>query len=239
MTLARCAARAMFLTLLLTTTLASFLDAAEKEDQKVRDAKSVYQELLSSPDREVPQTLLRDCRCIAVIPRVIKGAFGYGARYGQGVITCRNAGGAWSPLAFLKLTGGSLGFQIGAQATDVVLFFMTEHGARSLLQSKFTLGGTASVAAGPAGRTAEASTDVKLDAEIYSYAKSKGLFAGIALEGARLAPDPKAIQSYYGEAVSPEAILFEHKAPKFPESARAFLAVLPAAPVNVPDGPKR
>ena len=122
---------------------------------------------------------------IAVIPGVIKGAFGWGARYGQGVVSCRNKVGVWSPPAFLRLTGGSFGFQIGAEKSDLVLFFMSERGAKSLLESKFTLGGQLSVAAGPVGRTGEASTDLKFDAEIYSYAKSKGLFAGISLEGAR------------------------------------------------------
>jgi lipid-binding SYLF domain-containing protein len=158
---------------------------------------------------------------------VIKGAIGLGFRMGQGVMTCRNAKGAWSPPSFLRLTGGSVGFQLGAQGTDVVLFFMTDHGSRSLLDSKFTLGGTASVAAGPLGRSAEAGTDLKLDAEIYSYARSKGLFAGLSLEGARLAPDDKSNEKFYGQKVDPKALLFEHKAPKMPAEAGALLGVLP------------
>jgi lipid-binding SYLF domain-containing protein len=202
-------------------------ETREKLDRKVSDAAEVYQELLQTPDREIPERLLEDCRCIAVIPHVIKGAIGYGARFGQGVVTCRGDSGRWSPLAFLRLTGGSFGFQIGGQSTDYVLFFMTEHGARSLLESKFTLGGKLSVAAGPVGRSAEADTDIKLDAAIYSYAKSKGLFAGISLEGARLAPDGKAIEAYYGERLSPESILFERGVTSVPKESREFLELLP------------
>ena len=201
--------------------------ADEKLDRKVRAAREVYQELLRVPDRSVPEALLRNCKCIAVIPHALKGAIGYGARFGRGIICCRGGGGSWSAVSFLRLTGGSVGFQIGAEASDHVLFFMTERGARSLLQSKFTLGGTVSVAAGPVGRSAEAGTDIKLDAEIYSYAKSKGLFAGISLEGARLAPDRRANQRYYGAPVDAQAILFGHQARAMPASGREFVSALP------------
>ena len=201
--------------------------AADKLGQKLADAKAVYQDLLSSPDRGVPQALLEKAVCIAVIPHVVKGAFGYGARYGQGVMSCRGGEGGWSPPSFVSLAGGSVGFQIGAEASDVVLFFMTERGARSLLTSKITLGGNASVAAGPAGRSGEASTDLKLEAEIYSYAKSKGLFAGLSIEGARLAADKRANAQYYGQAVSVQALLFEHKAPRVAAEAEAFRKALP------------
>lgn len=198
-----------------------------KLTRKVEVAKEVYQELIDTPDRQIPDALLQRCKCVAVIPGVIKGAIGFGFRMGQGVMTCRKDKGAWSPPSFLRLTGGSFGFQLGAQGTDVVLFFMTDHGSRSLLDSKFTLGGTASVAAGPVGRSAEAGTDLKLDAEIYSYARSKGLFAGLALEGARLSPDGKANARYYGKKVTAKDLLFEHKSPGLPEGAEAFLKVLP------------
>ena len=201
-------------------------ESMAKLDEKVGSAKEVYQELLQTPDKAVPQALLDQCKCVAVIPHALKGAIGYGARMGMGVISCRN-GDAWSPPSFLKLTGGSVGLQIGAQSSDIVLFFMNERGARSLINSKFTLGGTASVAAGPAGRSAEASTDIKLNAEIYSYAKSKGLFAGISLEGARLAPDKKANATYYGAPVTTEALLFGKGAPRVPDSAKGFLEALP------------
>jgi len=204
-------------------------EKSDKEDKlagKMLDARAVYEELVNVPEREVPEALLEDCKCIAVIPGVIKGAIGWGFRVGQGVMTCRKDG-AWSPPTFLRLTGGSFGFQIGAQGTDIVLFFMTERGARSLLESKFTLGGTASVAAGPMGRSAEAGTDLKLTSEIYSYAKSKGLFAGLSLEGARLSPDHTSNERYYGQAVDPAVLLFEHQAPRMPDEAKALREALP------------
>lgn len=196
--------------------------------EKLMDSKAVFQELLATPDRSVPQELLEDCKCIVVIPGMIKGALGFGARFGKGIMTCRNEHGAWSPPSFMSLKGGSWGLQIGGEKTDLVLFFMNERGARSLVtSSKFTLGGKASVAAGPLGRSGEASTDLKLNAEIYSYAKSKGLFAGLSLEGARLAPNTKANAEYYGREVTAKALLFDHQAPRLPAEAKEFLSALP------------
>jgi lipid-binding SYLF domain-containing protein len=196
-------------------------------EQRVRNATEVYRELFKEPDREVPRALLERCRCIAVIPHVIKGAVGYGARYGRGVISCRDSTGKWSPISFVTLTGGSVGFQIGGESSDYVLFFMTDRGARSLISSKFTLGGKASVAAGPVGRSAEGSTDLRLDAEIYSYAKAKGLFAGISLEGARLAPDEKANEQYYGVPASARWLLFGRERPHSPPEAEELLSAFP------------
>jgi lipid-binding SYLF domain-containing protein len=201
--------------------------ADPKLDERVTRAREVYEQLIRTPDREIPEALLEKCRCVAVFPRVIKGAIGIGARYGKGLASCRDSSGAWSPLAFFTLAGGSWGFQLGAEATDVVLFFMTERGAKSLLESQFTLGAKAGVAAGPAGRSAEAGTDLKLEAEIYSYARSKGLFAGLSLEGARVSPDKAAIRGFYGEAVEAKALLFEHRAPRRPEVGEGFIRLLP------------
>ncbi len=195
--------------------------------RRLRHAREVYLELIDAPDRAVPKKLIEAADRLAVIPGVIKGALGWGGRHGRGVITCRNEGGRWSPPAFVRLSGASFGFQIGAQSTDFLLFFMTARGARSLLTSKFTFGGEASIAAGPVGRTGEASTDLRFKAEIYSYARSRGLFAGLSLEGARLAPDQKAIRRYYGKRIFPETILFDHQVPWVPEEAKEFLAVLP------------
>ena len=198
----------------------------EKLSKKLDTAREVYRELVTVPEHEVPKALLDGCKCVAVIPNVIKGALGFGFRAGSGVMTCRNEQG-WSPPTFISLKSGSWGLQIGAQGIDVVLFFMTERGARSMIESKFTLGASAGVAAGPVGRSAEAGTDVKFNAEIYSYAKSKGLFAGVSVEGSRLAPDKDANAAYYGSAVDPAALLFEHKAPKTTPELKAFLEVLP------------
>jgi lipid-binding SYLF domain-containing protein len=216
-----------FLGLLMIAAPAMAEPEMAKLEEKLQAAKAAYQELLATPDRSVPGALLENCRAIAVIPSAIKGALGYGARYGQGVISARDADGKWSPPSFIKLTGGSVGLQIGAEKSEVVLFFMTDKSVRSLLDSKFTLGGKVSVAAGPAGRSAEASTDLKLDAEIYSYAKSKGLFAGISLEGARLAADRSANQVFYGAAVDPKTLLLDHRSPRLPDAAKDFIATLP------------
>jgi lipid-binding SYLF domain-containing protein len=204
------------------------VDTDPKLDQKLKDATAVYHELLATPDRGVPEALLKQCRCIAVIPHVLKGAFVFGARFGRGVMSCRNPEGNWSPPSFVSITGGSWGLQIGGESSDLVLFFMSERGARSLMtSSKITLGGKASVAAGPLGRSGEASTDLKLTAEIYTYAKSKGLFAGLSLEGARLAADKKSNARYYGQPVSVQQLLFERRAPRVPEEAEAFRTTLP------------
>ena len=195
-----------------------------KEEERLGNAREVYLELAKS---EVPKELQEKCKCVAVIPGVVKGALGFGGRHGKGVLACRDAAGTWSPPIFLTLSGGSFGLQIGVEKADVVLYFMNEKGARSLVESKFTLSGKAGVAAGPVGRTGEAATDIKLNAEIYSYAKSKGLFAGISLEGARLAPDNDALKRFYGESARPESILFQQKSPSRPAAIQPFLQVLP------------
>ena len=195
-----------------------------KEEERLADSRAVYQELVAS---EVPKQLQEQCKCVAVIPGVVKGALGFGGRHGKGVLSCRDASGTWSPPIFLTLSGGSFGLQIGVEKADVVLFFMNEKGARSLVESKFTLSGKAGVAAGPVGRTGEAATDIKLNAEIYSYAKSKGLFAGISLEGSRLAPDNDSLKRFYGQSAEPEAVLFQQKAPSRPPAIQPFLSTLP------------
>jgi lipid-binding SYLF domain-containing protein len=195
--------------------------------ERVDAAREVYRELMKSPDHSVPAGLLKDCRGIAIFPHVVKGAFMVGARYGKGIVCCRDSGGRWSPPAFFTLVGGSVGWQIGAEATDVVLVFMTTRGTQSLLSSEFTLGGNVSVAAGTIGRSAEAGTDVKLNAEIYSYALSKGVFAGVSLEGARISVDGTSVESFYGAPVQARAILFEHKVPRRPPEVDKLVRALP------------
>lgn len=208
-------------------SIARASDDPAKYGERLVDAKQVFVELTSSGDRGVPKELMEKAKAIVVIPGMMKGALGFGARWGSGVMSARSQGG-WSAPIFVSLKGGSWGLQIGAQKTDLVLFFMTEKGARSLVtKSKFTLGGSASVAAGPMGRSGEAATDLHMNAEIYSYAKSKGLFAGISLEGASLKPSVSATQAYYGHPVSPQKILFASQEPRMPAEARDFVAVLP------------
>ena len=200
---------------------------AAKQGQKLSEANAVYHELITTPDRAVPKELLERCKCVAVLPGVIKAAIGYGARHGSGVMTCRREHG-WSAPAFVNLSGGSVGFQLGAESTDLVLFFMNDRGARSLVNgSRITLGGKASVAAGRFGRSGEAATNLELKSEIYSYARSKGLFAGLSLEGARLAPNPTDIVNYYGHGVTYKQLLFGKGLTTRPAEAEAFAATLP------------
>jgi len=199
---------------------------AEKHGKKITEATAVYRELVTMPDRGVPKELLENCKCVAVLPGVIKGAVGYGARHGSGVMSCRNATG-WSAPAFVNITGGSVGLQLGAESTDLVLFFMTDRGARSLVNgSRITLGGKASVAAGPFGRSGEAATNLELKSEIYSYGRSQGLFAGLSFEGARLVPDKKDNASYYGHSISYNQLLFGKGPGTMPAEAAEFRRVL-------------
>lgn len=200
---------------------------ADKFADRVNESTEVYKALIEAPDWGVPQSLLKDCECVVVIPHVIKAALGFGGRNGNGIASCRNGQGAWSPPSFVKFTGASVGFQIGVQSSDLVMFLMTERSAEALMKNKFTLGADASVAAGPVGRTVEADTDITLRAEILAYARAKGLFAGISLEGASLRPDDTAIRKFYGKRTDPEVILMKHQVPKMPDEAREFVQVLP------------
>ena len=213
--------------LLASVASAKVEEAEDKETERLEDALAVYRELRDMKDAEVPQPLLADCRCVAVFPGVVKGALGFGGRRGHGVMTCRDSSGTWGAPAFLTLTGGSFGFQIGVEKADVLLFFMTERGARSLAESKFTLGAKAGLAAGPMGRSAEASTDLKLEAEIYSYGRSKGAFAGISLEGARINADGSANKRVYDREIETKEILFDRPALRRTKAMDEFLSALP------------
>jgi lipid-binding SYLF domain-containing protein len=179
------------------------LKDAEKESQK---AAKVFEEIMRAPDKAIPKNVLDRAECVAVFPDVIKAAFVVGGQGGHGVVSCRTDQG-WSPPVFLNLGGGSIGFQIGAQSTDFVLLFMNKQGIDSLLKDKFELGAEGSVAAGPVGRTASASTDLKLNAQVLSYSRSKGLFAGVNLKGNVIKPDTDRIRDAYGESVSAKDIL--------------------------------
>ena len=200
----------------------------DKFVDRVEESTSVFKALMKSKDGGVPASLLEKCQCVVVIPHVIKAAFGFGGRHGNGIASCKGKKGNWSPLSFVKLSGGSFGFQIGAQSSDMVLFLMTDKSIQGLMGNKFTLGADASVAAGPVGRSVEADTDITFRAEIYSYARSKGLFAGISLEGASLRADNTAIKKFYGQEVDPKAILIDHKVPNTPYIAREFTKALPS-----------
>lgn len=180
--------------------------AGKKEDDRASEAITVLDEIMRAPDQAIPERLLRDAHAIAVIPNVVKAGFVVGGRAGKGLISIKSADGTWSHPSYLKLTGASVGFQAGVQATDVVLVFSSRRGVDSIVNGKFTLGADASVAAGPVGRTAQASTDGQLKAEIFSYSRARGLFAGVALDGAVIAIDHRANQAAYGRNTTPRAI---------------------------------
>jgi lipid-binding SYLF domain-containing protein len=189
------------------------------EVKKVEDAIRVLDEMMKEADKSIPAGLLEKCAGIAIIPDVIKAAYVVGGRHGNGLVLVKGANGAWSPPAFLSLTGGSIGWQIGVESADIILVFKTARSVENFAKGKFTLGADAGIAAGPLGRSAEASTDAELKAEIYSYSRSRGLYIGLSLQGASLSVDAKANQRFYGAAdISPQAI-FEGKAGNGPEAA--------------------
>jgi lipid-binding SYLF domain-containing protein len=188
------AALSMFL-LALTATVAQ----AKNEVKDVQDSANVLRTIMKIPEKGIPPALLRDAQAIVIVPDVIKGAFIVGGRHGTGVLLVREANGGWSDPVFVSLTGGSIGWQVGGTSTDVILVFKNRKGVEGLLKGKFTLGADAAVAAGPVGRSAEAATDVMLKSEILSYSRSRGLFAGVSLEGAALLIDEDATDVYYGK----------------------------------------
>lgn len=179
-------------------------------ERRAQKAASVLTEVMGIPENGIPDELMEKAKAIAVFPDVVKGAFGIGGRYGKGLVSQRQANGRWSTPAFIQIGGGSVGFQIGLQSTDLVLVFTNDEGVRSLLSGKITLGADASVAAGPVGRHASAATDIKLNSAIYSYSRSKGLFAGVSLDGAVVTMDDSANRKVYAKDVSGEDILLEH-----------------------------
>jgi lipid-binding SYLF domain-containing protein len=185
-------------------------DVKDEADRATK-AGSVLSEIMAAPDQGIPEDLLEKAHAIAIIPHVVKGAFIVGGRYGKGLIARRTEAGNWSAPAFITIGGGSVGFQIGGSATDLVLVFTNEDGLKPLLKGKFTVGGDASVAAGPVGRTASGSTDITLSSAIYSYSRSKGLFAGVSLAGASITMDDSANQAVYGSPVTGEDILLRGK----------------------------
>jgi lipid-binding SYLF domain-containing protein len=177
------------------STTAAF---AESGATKIEDCIEVVKAIKAIPEQGVPPMLLKDAQAIAVIPGVIKVGFVIGGRYGTGVLTVRDEKGNWAAPVFIKIAGGSLGWQIGAESTDLILVFKTKKSVDGIFQGRFTLGADASVAAGPVRRSAEGATDLTLKAEIYSYSRSRGLFAGVALNGAAIMVDDDANAAYYG-----------------------------------------
>src|ERR1700687_929032 len=199
----------------------------DKEEDRVEKAGTVIKEIMNIPDN-VPQDVIDKADCVVVLPSVLKFAIGIGGSYGRGVMTCRGGKtfhGPWSAPTMMALEGGSFGLQLGGQATDFVLLLMSPKSASSILESKVTLGGDVSAAAGPVGRNASAETDVTMRAEILSYSRARGLFAGISLAGSTLRPDNDANKKLYGKEVKAKDIVFNRAVPA-PPSAKLLLATL-------------
>jgi len=182
---------------------------ATKQEERLQNAQKVFQEIMDTPDKGIPQDLLARAACVAVIPSVKKFAIGFGGQHGSGYVLCRkNQGkGSWGAPSGFSMSGGSVGLQLGFSATDFVLLFMSTDGVEKLLQDKFTLGADASVAAGPVGRSATAATDAQMTAKVLGYSRNKGLFAGLALNGAVLRPSGDDNEELYGRKMDPKEIL--------------------------------
>src|SRR5215471_11548520 len=200
------------------------LRAGDTANERLSDATSVFNEIMSTPDKGIPQDLLEKAHCIVIVPGLKQAGFVVGGKFGRGFASCRQTGGGWTAPAAMRIEGGSFGFQIGASSTDVVMLMMNERGMRRLLEDKFTLGAEASVAAGPVGRQTSAMTDAQLSAEILSWSRSKGLFAGIALTGATLRPDGEVNKEMYGQTLTARDILQGEAKPT--PAARPLLEML-------------
>ncbi len=196
-----------------------YADNVPELEQRISASKLVIAEIMASPDQSIPEEMLAKCKAIAIYPNVLKAGFIFGGRFGKGVVLKRDmATGQWGPVAFSTIGGGSWGLQIGGSATDLILVIMNERGMEGLLSNNFTLGGDANVAAGPVGRQSQASTDLTLRAGIISYSRSRGLFAGIALDGAVLTQDNNSNSAYYGKSVTGRDILLNNSVTMQPSS---------------------
>ena len=198
----------------------------DKQRKILRTSQMVLKEIQKSPDQNIPMNLISKAKAIIVFPTMFKGGFIVGARYGKGIASVRSSKlGEWGPPAFLYTTGASLGFQIGAEAVDLILLVMSQRGIEGLLSEKFTLGGDIAISAGPVGRHAEASADVFMQGEIYSYSRSKGIFSGISLKGTVIASDSDANLAYYGHPYTANEILLTGQVRKVPESGKQFIKI--------------
>ena len=214
----------MIISLAVAATLTGQVCRAQlKEDASVRNSSQVLEDIMGLQFKSIPNSLLADAQAIAIVPNVVKGSFVVGVRHGKGVVVVRDPAGGWRPPQFVSLTGGSVGFQIGVQSTDVILVFKTKKSVEGLLSGKFTIGADAAAAAGPVGRNAAAATDAHLKAEIYSYSRSRGLFAGVSLDGSVLEIDGAANRNFYRDTgISPDGDAIVEN-PRIPESAAILL----------------
>lgn len=216
----------LFVALLSLTSLGLAESGREKSTDRLDNAGKVLHAIMAAPDNGIPEEILEHAKCIAVVPHMIKGGFVFGAENGRGVATCRTAEG-WSAPAFFAITGGSWGLQIGIEGIDLVMIIQDEKGMQRLLASKFELGADASAAAGPVGRHASADTDWKLNTEILTYSRAKGVFAGLTLNGASIRRDDDSMQAIYGRHVTTRAVLTGKVAT--PAVAQSFLNIVNSA----------
>jgi lipid-binding SYLF domain-containing protein len=222
---------------LVAMLLTSTADAASREERRVGDAADVLEQFLRIPERSIPPALLSRAYAVAVIPNVVRAAFGLGARRGRGIIVVRQDDNSWSNPAFITLTGGSVGWQVGAQSTDVILVFKTRKGVDGIENGRLTLGADASVAAGPLGRQTGIATDLEFRAEVFSYSRSRGLFVGVAIAGAGVTMDRKANAAFYGSSsMTPERI-FVSSPNIAPDIANTFVQILTAQTSRLPKQP--
>jgi SH3 domain-containing YSC84-like protein 1 len=219
----------------ISALLASATVAQKKEQERLENSGTVMNEILNAPD-SIPQSVLDKAECVVVLPSVVKVAFGFGGSYGRGAMTCRSGAsfhGPWGSPTMMALEGGSFGLQLGGQATDFVLLLMNSRSAQGILSSKVKLGGDASAAAGPVGRDASAETDATMRAEILSYSRARGVFAGISLEGSTLRPDNDANKNLYGKEVNAKAVALDGAVPAPPASQKLLATLTKRSPKNI------
>lgn len=215
----------MKLLLIAAVALAPLVAKDNEPAKRLNDAAAVFSEVMATPDKGIPQEMLEHAHCIVIVPDLKTGAFIVGGKYGKGYLACRNKGGSgWSAPGTVRIEGGSVGFQFGGSSTDLIMLVMNERGADKLLASKFTLGAEGSVAAGPVGRTATAQTDAQMHADILSWSRTQGLFAGVALEGATLRQDLDDNANLYGKRLENRAIVSSRR--RMPPAAAKLVAVL-------------
>jgi lipid-binding SYLF domain-containing protein len=213
--------RSSFLVFLLTSAV---LAQDTNPNKRLKNAAAAFQEIMATPDKAIPEELFDKAQCIIIVPDLLKGAFGIGGKYGRGYASCRHGAHAWSSPAAVAIEGGSFGLQLGGSSTDVIMLVMNEKGMSRLIGDKFTLGGEAAAAAGPVGRQASANTDVLMRAEILSWSRSRGVFAGLSLEGATMRPDAKENRKLYGRDITNKEILETGVAT--PRATRLLVALL-------------
>jgi len=212
--------------ILLLFVLSAVVTANRSDEVKrLERATDVFQEIMKTPDKGIPGDLLDKAECVAIVPGLKKGGLGLGGKYGKGLIMCRKPNRNWTAPSFITIEGGSIGFQIGFTQIDVVMLFMNKKGVDKLIGDKFTIGADASAAAGPVGRQTAAQTNIRLDAEILTYSRAKGLFAGISLDGATLRSDKDDNRDFYGKDIDPRAILLDGSV-EMPAEARSLASAL-------------